>query len=75
MRVGGQLDFGATTLDVARGRLDHSVCVATGRLAWFGILIGRLAKGRVRPTGGRDGRRHHSQNGRAPQDLDAGQYQ
>ena len=50
-------------------------CVSTGRLAWLRILIGRLATGRVRPTGGQDARRPHSQDGCAPQDSDAGQQQ
>ena len=39
-------------------------CVATGRLAWLRILIGR-----------QDARWPHSQDGCAPQDLDAGQQQ
>jgi hypothetical protein len=37
-------------------------CVATGRLAWLRILIGR-----------QDARRPHSQDGCAPQDSDPGQ--
>jgi hypothetical protein len=42
----------------------HLACVATGRLAWFRILIGR-----------QDARRPHSQDGCAPQDSDAGQHE
>jgi hypothetical protein len=42
----------------------HLACVATGRLAWLRILIGR-----------QDARRPHSQDGCAPQESDTGQRQ
>ena len=62
LRSASRLD---PSMSLASLRL-HSLwrtCVPTGRLDWLRIPIGRLATGRVRPTGGQDARRPPSRTG------------